>query len=426
MGFILKSLLIINVPIIIALIAIFLQHPSQDEFPDLNRTIHELIESRGFKHESHFVTTAGGYILQVIRIVNPHHAAADGQRSKLKPVLLHHGFQCSGSFWLIGGEGRLLENGTYWEEGVMGANPRSVGNSLGFVLAARGYDVFLANYRGGTYSRNHTSLSPDDEAFWRYSIDEMTREDLPSLIEYVKDLTGKSSVGYIGHSQGNIMMFGLLATQPQYSASVKPFIALSPIFYSSKWRGPVTYLRSFTRWIRRLRPMRSTDFPYRRFCLPQLCTNPLLRRTLCFAVYYPTVGATYSQMDFNRLPVFLYNLGFGASTRNFVHIIQMTNRTNPTFFDYEDEEENVRRYGQSSPPEYPVGAINSSHIALIYTKNDWTNHVDNIDLLEKNLKVKLLDRYAVPGEDWGHNELVLAKDVGEFVNTRVLTILAKY
>lgn len=40
--------------------------------------------------------------------------------------------------------------------------------------------------------------------------------------------------------------------------------------------------------------------------------------------------------------------------------------------------------------------------------------------------VKLLDKYAVPGEDWGHNELVLAKDVGEFVNTRVLKILAKY
>lgn len=64
----------------------------------------------------------------------------------------------------------------------------------------------------------------------------------------------------------------------------------------------------------------------------------------------------------------------------------MTNRTSLAYFDYEDEAENVRHYGQSSPPVYPVKAINSKHIALIYTKNDWSNHVDNIDFLEKNLK----------------------------------------
>lgn len=87
----------------------------------------------------------------------------------------------------------------------------------------------------------------------------------------------------------------------------------------------------------------------------------------------------------------LYNLGFGASSRNFVHIIQMTNRTSLAYFDYEDEEKNIRHYGQSSPPEYPVGAINSKHIAVIYTKNDWSNHVDNIELLEKNLKGSYLD-----------------------------------
>lgn len=106
------------------------------------------------------MTTSSGYILQIVRIVHPHYIQAS-KRSKLKPVILHHGFQCSGTFFLIGGEGHLLEDGSYWEEEVMGANPRSVGNSLGFVLASRGYDVWLANYRGNVYSRNHSSLSDE-------------------------------------------------------------------------------------------------------------------------------------------------------------------------------------------------------------------------------------------------------------------------
>lgn len=140
-----------------------------------------------------------------------------------------------------------------------------------------------------------------DEAFWQYSIDEMAAEDLPALIDYVKWTTGKASIGYIGHSQGNIMMFALLATQPEISVSIKPFIALSPIFYTTKWRGTVNVLRPWTKWILSFRPKNSADFIYRRFNLPQLCTNPILQRFLCFALYYPVVGATYSQMNFVSL-----------------------------------------------------------------------------------------------------------------------------
>uniref|UniRef100_T1KXP5 AB hydrolase-1 domain-containing protein n=1 Tax=Tetranychus urticae TaxID=32264 RepID=T1KXP5_TETUR len=51
--------------------------------------------------------------------------------------------------------------------------------------------------------------------------------DTPKIIGHVLDSTGFASLGWIGHSQGTLMLFGLLADQPHYSLIVEPFIPKS-------------------------------------------------------------------------------------------------------------------------------------------------------------------------------------------------------
>jgi len=72
-----------------------------------------------------------------------------------------------------------------------------------FVTARAGYDVWMGNTRGNTYSRAHVSLNPDSKLnhkFWEYDFEEMGQYDIPAYLEYITALTGHSKVSYIGHS----------------------------------------------------------------------------------------------------------------------------------------------------------------------------------------------------------------------------------
>lgn len=38
----------------------------------------------------------------------------------------------------------------------------------GFILADKGYDVWMANARGSIYSRKHTNLTTNTNKYWRF------------------------------------------------------------------------------------------------------------------------------------------------------------------------------------------------------------------------------------------------------------------
>ena len=113
----------------------------------LNST--ELISFNGYRPETHLCITEDGFHLNLHRITNGTH----GSVSTATPILLLHGLLDSSSTFIMNGR----------EE------------SLGFLLASDGFDVWLGNTRGNRYSMSHNSLSPLSPEFWDWSWDEMAR-----------------------------------------------------------------------------------------------------------------------------------------------------------------------------------------------------------------------------------------------------------
>lgn len=94
--------------------------------------------------------------------------------------------------------------------------------------------VFTENFcekkRGNTYSKNHTTLSPDDDTFWQFSWDEMAEYDFPTQIQFAVQGNGKySKLVYIGHSEGTTQAFAGLILNSTIAESLYGFVGLGPV-----------------------------------------------------------------------------------------------------------------------------------------------------------------------------------------------------
>ena len=204
--------------------------------------IETIVPPSKYTFESYAVTTEDGYILTVFRL------KSKSARQNNKVVFLQHGLSNDAGAWLQNGSDK----------------------GLAFLLANAGFDVWLGNNRGSSYSRKHASLSPNDHAFWDFSFDEMAEYDLPANLKYVNEVT-RSKIIYIGHSQGTTQMFAALSDtniRPKVAPLVRIFYALAPIVYLNQNRVPVSnYITYLTNLVRRLAWAFGVDYLYLGTCV---------------------------------------------------------------------------------------------------------------------------------------------------------------
>ncbi|KAG5861914.1 hypothetical protein JTB14_032103 [Gonioctena quinquepunctata] len=143
---------------------------------------YQVLRLYGYEVETHWVTTEDGYVLRMHRIPHGINETNIVGKPKKPAVLLMHGLLSSSADWLLLGPDK----------------------SLGFVLADAGFDVWLGNNRGNTWSRNHMTLDPNEDVqqFWDFSFEDCGIYDLPAKIDYIIGKTGQDKIFYIGHSQG--------------------------------------------------------------------------------------------------------------------------------------------------------------------------------------------------------------------------------
>lgn len=183
---------------------------SEEIPPDAFYSQTEMVTSYGYPCETHYALTEDGYNLTLFRL--PYGIA--GPSSGVRPaVILQHGLLDFSFTWILN-----MPN-----------------QSLAFILADAGFDVWLPNNRGNKESRWPTSsgLTTDDREWWQFSWDQMALYDVPGVINYVIQATGNAKVTYIGHSEGTTQMFAALVSRPYIASLLNSFIGFGPVAFAN-------------------------------------------------------------------------------------------------------------------------------------------------------------------------------------------------
>lgn len=368
----------------------------KNENEDMYLNIQQLIRKYGYSAERHVVKTQDGYILTMYRI--------PGNSST---VFLMHGL-CSSA------------------DDMVTPGPKS---SIAYLLANQGYDVWLGNARGNKHCRKHEAISPKVPEFWNYSFDEIGRYDLPAMIDYVLNLTGRTQLKYVGHSQGTTSFFVMCSERPEYNEKISLMVALSPIAWMSHLKSPLIRLMSSLNpfLINTLELLGVYEFaPHNAIfkgVVNSFCGDEELAVKYCANFVFYLCGYDKKQLNVSNLPVFFAHLPGGSSTKQLLHYGQEIVSGKFQKFDY-GQKKNKEVYGTKMPPEYPVGKI-TAPVALFYCEEDWLANVTDVEILKSELH-NVVEYYKVPFESFNHLDFIWALDVKTLIVDKMLQLFERY
>ncbi|OXU17327.1 hypothetical protein TSAR_001742 [Trichomalopsis sarcophagae] len=376
-------------------------------------TTPELIRKEGYPAEAHVVLTDDGYLLTMHRI-----PSAAGPA-----VFLQHGLLASSSDWVIAGRGK----------------------GLAFILAERGYDVWLGNARGNTYSRSHVRYSTSDPRFWNFSWHEMANHDLPAEISYIAGLK-KARLTYIGHSMGTTMFFAMAIDRPESAAKIEAMFALAPVAFMNHLKSPVRLLAPFLREIELIvRYLGEGQFLPQNAILKFLarygCDIDVTEEKICANSLFVICGFDASQFNYviimrpsprrliaqrscsapqTLMPVILSHSPAGASTKTIVHYGQEISSGRFQRYDY-GPEGNLAMYNSTRPPDYDLSKL-SVPVALFWSENDWLASPVDVRRLYDRLPRKILS-YKVDYPKFNHLDFLWALDAPKLVYAKLLSAM---
>ncbi|XP_039338123.1 lipase member M-like isoform X2 [Mauremys reevesii] len=317
--------------------------------PETFMNISQLIRYEGYPSEEYEVLTEDGYYLRINRI--PYGREKPTDKGPKPAVLVQHGLFGQGSNW--------IEN--------------LANNSLGFMLADAGYDVWIGNTRGTTWSQRHQKFSVAQEEFWDFSFHEMGKYDLQAMINFILQETGQKQLYYIGYSQGGSMGFIAFSSMPQLAQKIKMFFALAPAVTVGNIKSPVVKM----------------------LLMPE--------------------GTLRSRLD-----VYTGHFPDETSIKNILHWAQAVKSGEFKYFDYGSE--NQAKYNQSVPPFYKIEDM-TVPTAVWSGGEDWIVDPKDIDMLLPRITNLVYHKNI---SDWNHWDFTWGLDAAKRVYSEIIALMGKY
>merc|ERR1711892_309914 len=358
----------------------------------------ELIRCHGYPAKAYEVTTDDGYILTMHRI---EHGKSNAGDDFWRPVVfLQHDFLGSSADFVIQHHSR----------------------SLGFILADHGYDVWMGNFRGNTYSRKHTTLNPSRKSYWDFTIDEMAHYDLPAMITAVLDETTEGDLMFVGHGMGTTAFMAMSYYRPDLNQRVRLANLMSPMAYISNMESPIGWLAHregiFETFFNifgdgELLPSNTiTD------CLASLfCINPITVG-LCKEIVFLFSGFDSDQLNITLMDSFMHHSPAGASSKTLLHIFQLVKSGGFHGYDWGSKHANEEHHGKEGVPTYHLYDVESP-VAIYYGDNDLLADISDVDKTISELPFIVSSPdimiHEVDYPNWNHVDFVWGMDAKTFV-----------
>ncbi|XP_018395684.1 PREDICTED: lipase 3-like [Cyphomyrmex costatus] len=362
-----------------------------------------LVEKNGYSAEEHYTITEDGYILVLHRLLgNP---LFKDQRSR-KVVFLQHGLLCTSDCWVIFGAGK----------------------DLAFLLADKGYDVWIGNNRGNAYCQSHIKISPQNKEFWQFSYHEIAMRDLPAMIDFILRYTKQKNLHYIGHSMGTTILFTLLSMKPEYNAKIRLGICLAPV---AIWKEISPLLEHFRSKMPKIMEFLESNGMYEIASLSStsirigrtLCTDKAITQPICAAVIFVIAGSDPVQLNTTAMPEVFSYAPAGISLQTIRHFYQniITQKFQALDNGYLD---NYKKYKQKTPIMYDLKKV-TAPLALYYSVNDLLASKSNVLEIYKYLpNVILLEEN--PYKLFNHLDFLWAIDAKTLLYDRLMKLLQEF
>ncbi|MCO5573700.1 hypothetical protein L7F22_027474 [Adiantum nelumboides] len=324
------------------------------------------------------VITDDGFVLGMQRMFSK---ALAGQRKQA--VFLMHGILSGGDSWLL--------------------NPPE--QSLGFILADAGYDVWIGNFRTTSFCHGHVIYTSRDKEYWDWSLDELAEKDLATMVGFAYK-TINMRLHFVGFSQGSQAAFAALS-EGMLLQWLDKMVMLAPVAYvkhTTTLIGIIAARLHLDKLFSSLRVFSlNTKTRTGRQYVDLLCPASSRR---CFNGWATAFTGVNCCINITRRPFYDTFETQDTSTKNLDHLGQLFRQGTFAKFDY-GAVENKKKYNNTDPPSYDLSKIPTHNMLLIYGKNDALADVKDVSLLLQQLppgfKTLFVPEYAHVDFIVGHN-----------------------